>query len=486
MLTHKLSIGGMTCINCQNKIEQALKRVDGVEEVSVSYKDGIARFAYDSDIVSLEKIVSIIEELDYKVLPEQQRPDIIRVISFLAIIIALFVILQQFGLLNLLVPSQLADSGMGYGMLFLVGVFTSVHCIAMCGGIGLSQCLPQVDKAKFSFLPSVLYNLGRVVSYTAVGFLLGFIGMLIGGGSEVGIPVLLQGVLKLAAGVIMVIMGINMLGIFPWLRRFNLKMPNFIAKNINTKKAKSSQPFVVGLLNGLMPCGPLQSMQILALASGNPFTGAVSMLLFSLGTTPLMLGLGTLVAALGRKFAHAVMNVGAVLVAVLGLAMLSQGGSLSGMLFPDRLLFIVIGLAVIGIAASIPVPKKIYRGVSIAVSVVAVAAAGLVLQGFEGRAAVSEGSTVQIIDGVQTVNSVLAPGQYPTVMVQAGMPVKWIINAPEGSVNGCNYKMIIRDYGIEYSFEEGENIIEFMPDTAGNVAYTCWMGMIQGTIIVTE
>ena len=209
------------------------------------------------------------------------------------------------------------------------------------------------------------------------------------------------------------------------------------------------------------------------------------MLLFSLGTTPLMLGLGTLVAALGRKFAHAVMNVGAVLVAVLGLAMLSQGGSLSGMLLPDRLLFIVIGLAVIGIAASIPVPKKIYRGVSIAVSVVVVAAAGFVLQGFEGRAAVSEGSTVQIIDGVQTVNSVLAPGQYPTFMVQAGMPVKWIINAPEGSVNGCNYKMIIRDYGIEYSFEEGENIIEFTPDKAGNVAYTCWMGMIQGTIIVT-
>ena len=101
MLTHKLSIGGMTCINCQNKIEQALKRVDGVEEVFVSYKDGTARFVYDPDIVSLEKIVGVIEELDYKVLPENQdeRPDLIRVISFLVIIIALFVILQQFGFL---------------------------------------------------------------------------------------------------------------------------------------------------------------------------------------------------------------------------------------------------------------------------------------------------------------------------------------------------------------------------------------------------
>lgn len=51
--------------------------------------------------------------------------------------------LQHSGILNLLVPSELADTGMEYGMLFLIGILTSVHCIAMCGGINLSQCIPR-------------------------------------------------------------------------------------------------------------------------------------------------------------------------------------------------------------------------------------------------------------------------------------------------------------------------------------------------------
>lgn len=76
---------------------------------------------------------------------------------------------------------------MGYGMLFVIGLITSVHCIAMCGGINLSQCVPREHPdqtgAAAALLPAVLYNLGRVISYTAIGFLLGFAGLLIGGGA---------------------------------------------------------------------------------------------------------------------------------------------------------------------------------------------------------------------------------------------------------------------------------------------------------------
>lgn len=86
-------------------------------------------------------------------------------------------------------------------------------------------------------------------------------------------------------------------------------------------------------VNGMMPCGPLQSMQIVALASANPFAGALSMLAFSLGTVPLMLGLGSFVAMLGKRLSAKVMETGAVLVVVLGLAMLSQGGNLSGLFY---------------------------------------------------------------------------------------------------------------------------------------------------------
>ena len=139
----------------------------------------------------------------------------------------------------------------------------------MCGGINLSQCIPVADddngktpKNKIIF-PSLLYNTGRVISYSVIGFLLGGMGMLLTGGGGMGIPLLLQGILKIIAGLFMVIMGINMLG---W----------------------------ITLLRKLMPCGPMQSMQIIALGSGNPVSGAAAMLMFSLGTVPLMLGFGSL------------------------------------------------------------------------------------------------------------------------------------------------------------------------------------------------
>lgn len=494
----RLRIGGMSCVNCQNKIERKLRNTTGVQKVDVSYNTGFADVVYDTDIIALKDIKAIIEKLDYEVLPEAEAPgtDVGRIVSLLVIIVSLYVMLQHLGILNLLVPGQLADTGMGYGMLFIIGLITSVHCIAMCGGINLSQCIPRGENENESssglaaFWPACLYNLGRVISYTVIGFLLGLIGMLIGGGSGTGLPALIQGIIKIIAGIFMVIMGINMLNIFPWLRRFNLRMPRSLAVKIGGKKAAGGQPLIVGLLNGLMPCGPLQSMQIVALASGSPLAGALSMFLFSLGTVPLMLGLGSLVSVLGRKFSRQVMSVGAVLIVVLGLAMLSQGGSLSGLLLPDRLFVLVIMLCVIGVAASIPFNRKLYRAVSITAVIVVMIGGGFVWNCLNETADLNEADVaaenIEIVEGVQVINSTLASGRYPNITVQAGTPVKWVIDAPAGTINGCNYKMLLTEYGIEHEFTEGENIIEFTPEKSGTVQYTCWMGMIRGNIFVTD
>lgn len=496
-VTKRVRIGGMTCVNCQNKIEQKLRTTAGVKGAVVSYQTGMAEITYDNDLIHLNDIISVIEKLDYKVLPEEQseKTDIGRTVCLLVIIVALYMLLQRSGILNLLVPSRLADTKMGYGMLFVIGLITSVHCIAMCGGINLSQCIPQrgMENSKnglAAFFPSVFYNLGRVISYTGIGFVLGLLGMLLGGGAGTGLSVFSQGILKLIAGTFMVIMGINMLGIFPWLRRIGLRMPKSLAVKINRQKWKSRQPFFIGLLNGLMPCGPLQSMWIVALASGNPFAGALSMFLFSLGTVPLMLGLGSIVAALGKKFTRKVMTVGAVLVVVLGLAMLSQGGSLSGLLSPEQLLVLVVIFAAAGVAADIPFKKAVWRAAGVAgmlVILLTVGTAGMQRNTFtEQENPGSDGEETEIVDGVQVVNSTLTLGRYPNITVQAGTKVKWIIDAPEGSINGCNYKMIIRDLGIEHTFTQGENVIEFTPVKAGTISYSCWMGMIYGNIFVTE
>jgi plastocyanin domain-containing protein len=92
----------------------------------------------------------------------------------------------------------------------------------------------------------------------------------------------------------------------------------------------------------------------------------------------------------------------------------------------------------------------------------------------------------RIENGVQIVNSTLSGGRYPAITVQRGIPVKWTIDAPAGSINGCNNRLIIREYGIEHRFTPGENVIEFTPARTGRFSYSCWMGMIRSSITVVE
>ncbi|MDR1603467.1 MAG: sulfite exporter TauE/SafE family protein [Gracilibacteraceae bacterium] len=439
----RLHIGGMTCVNCRNKIEKRLRAAAGVLEAEVSYGAATADVTYDGEAITLGEIKAAIAGLGYEVSAGAPRAaaDSNRTFGLLIMIAALFMLLQQFGLLNLLAPSRLADAQTGYVMLFVIGLVTSVHCLAMCGGINLSQCIPpggSGGEGRLAALrPAFLYNLGRVASYTVVGFIVGALG------SVLAFSDVFQGGLKLVAGLFMIIMGVNMLGIFPALRRFVPTGPKVLAGKIHAEKSKSNSPLIIGLLNGLMPCGPLQAMQIYALSTGSALAGALSMFLFSLGTVPLMFGLGALSAILSKKFTRKVMTAGAVLVVVLGLSMLSQGWNLSGLELP-----------------------------------------ALALRNANTQSAYAAQPT--IVDGVQLINSTLSSGKYPVITVQAGTPVRWVIDAPQGSINGCNNRMLIREYGIEHSFRTGENIIEFTPAEAKTVRYSCWMGMIRGTINVIE
>jgi sulfite exporter TauE/SafE/copper chaperone CopZ len=457
-MTHRvLRIGGLTCTNCQNKIERKLTRTPGIESVRVSYSAGTADVTFDETRLSQSDICAVVEKLGYEVLSRNARESTAwRTVAILIIIAALYMLLSHFGVLTWLTPNKLADTSMSYGMLFIIGLITSVHCVAMCGGINLSQSIPaQPQNAnigakpgksaaptiKSAVTPTLLYNLGRVISYTAVGFIVGALG------SVITFSPTAQGVLKLIAGVFMIIMGVNMLGIFPQLRKIMPRLPRSFTRRLNSgiSSGASKRPLIVGLLNGLMPCGPLQSMQIYALSTGNPVLGALSMFLFALGTVPLMFGLGSVVSALGHKFAKRVMTVGAVLVAVLGLAMLSQGWTLTGVRAPS-------------LAPPPAVTEEYDSG--------------------------STGTSPSVVDGVQLVSSTLKSGAYPTITVQSGTPVKWTITAPDGSINGCNKSLYIPEYGIEYAFAPGENVIEFTPDETGTFLYSCWMGMIRGTINV--
>jgi plastocyanin domain-containing protein len=191
-------------------------------------------------------------------------------------------------------------------------------------------------------------------------------------------------------------------------------------------------------------------MQLYALSTGSPIRGGISMFLFCLGTIPLMFALGAaggiLSGVKGQVFSRRVMYVGAILVAAMGLAMFTNGWNLTGFGNPLNRIAALVN----------PASASQKNGLF----------------------------TPVIRDGVQIVNSTLLPGRYPAIVVQQGIPVRWTINASQGSINGCNYYFIIREYGIEHTFKPGENVIEFLPEKAGRFPYSCWMGMIRSSITV--
>ncbi|MDR2468058.1 MAG: sulfite exporter TauE/SafE family protein [Spirochaetaceae bacterium] len=471
LTTQTIRIGGMTCINCQNRIENKLKSIAGVQDAQVDYNTGTAAVSWNQTALTFNEIKTAIEELDYKVLDEKTTPPFAEITGTLVIIIALFILLRGLGLGALTSAFPLAEAGMSYGMLFIIGLITSVHCIAMCGGINLSQTLggglgaPPPGRGAAQdphsgagvrgaspplsiLLPSFLYNGGRVISYTAVGALAGALG------GAITVSGRFQGIVQIAAGVFMVIIGANMLGVFPALRRFVPRMPQFFAHKIHAQKSGNKHPLVIGLLNGLMPCGPLQAMQIYALSTGSPLAGGFSMFLFALGTVPLMFGMGALSSFLsggtrGRAFTRHVLKAGAILVTVMGMMMFSYGWGLSGFNFD-----FIDKTAIWPDATS------------------------------SGMGADGGVFTPVIENGVQIVKSTLLPGRYPAITVQQGIPVHWTINAPAESINGCNNRMIIREYNIEHRFTAGDNIIEFIPERTGKFPYSCWMGMIRSSITV--
>jgi sulfite exporter TauE/SafE/copper chaperone CopZ len=455
MKTATIRIVGMTCANCQNRIEKKLKNLAGVLEVAVSFSTGTAAITYDASTLTLKEITEVIGTLGYQVLDGKPKIDAPRIAGTAILILSLYMLLQGLGVSALAGAFPLAEAGMGYGMVFVIGLITSVHCVAMCGGINLSQCIPhraarsEGGRRWDTLLPGILYNGGRAISYTTVGIVVGALGQVLTVSGR------FQGAVQLAAGVFMVSMGLNMLGIFQGslgtaLRRFNLRLPAIFTKKIDAQKAGNKSPLVIGLLNGFMPCGPLQAMQLYALSTGSPVAGGISMFLFSMGTIPLMFGIGALSSVLSRKFTLRVMQIGAVLVTVLGMTMFTNGWNLAGINFNP--------------ATSI----------------------SAAFNPFAPSGGPADAGTFEpvIENGYQIVNSSLSGGRYPAITVQQGIPVKWTITAPEGNINGCNNRMIIREYRIEHRFQPGENVIEFTPDKTGRFPYSCWMGMIRSSITV--
>jgi len=199
---------------------------------------------------------------------------------------------------------------------FVIGLLGSFHCIGMCGPIVLS--LPADKFSKWSFVSGrLLYNSGRIITYMFLGAAFGLLG------NRLNLFGFQQAV-SIAVGIII------LFGVFGglYLKKYNMlnsvqsRIISFIKRSLNInfdRKSKSSY-LVTGIVNGILPCGFVYIGLSGALASGEFTTGALYMLMFGLGTFPLMFGIsifGNFIGLNFRKFIRKLIPAFAVILAVL-------------------------------------------------------------------------------------------------------------------------------------------------------------------------
>lgn len=445
MRTRKLSIGGMQCRGCALAIEQAVAALPGVRKARADYEAGELRVTFDLSRTSPARVAEAVEARGYACSPARPARSWLRtLVRGLALLLAMAAIA---GLLA--EGDRLAEHfhlprferGMSYGLLFLVGLFTGFHCVGMCGGFVVGYTARSAAQGKHrSILPHALYGFGKTLSYTLLGGLFGLLGSFIAFTPEI------RGYAAATAGVFLVLFGINMLDWFPALHRVGPRMPRFLGRFVGTEARRRKSPFLLGLLNGLMiACGPLQAMYVMAAGTGSVLEGARLLLVFGLGTLPLMFGFGLLAGAVSGRITHRLLKASALLVVALGLIMLNRGLVLAGSGYDFR------NLAALAASHLDRLGEKI-----------APPAAG-------------ESQVIRM--------TVTGKGYAPDRFVlKQGVPVRWIIEGRE--LNYCNHRIVVPALGLEFDLKPGANIVEFTPKAPGVIPWSCWMGMIQGSFVV--
>ncbi|PJZ79063.1 sulfite exporter TauE/SafE family protein [Leptospira neocaledonica] len=182
---------------------------------------------------------------------------------------------------------------------FLNGLTGSFHCLGMCGPLAgsLNLSLSPTDKKESPVLLQILYNLGRLVSYSSIGLGFGFLGKITNQSFSLLLPAQ-EFAAWFGVGFIL-LFGVSILFQKDWTqnRFFSKTFSKVGSKLLKMRENKSPSNrlgigFVFGMLTGFLPCGILYPAFVMAFATGSPAFGALSMFFFFLGTFPLLFGFG--------------------------------------------------------------------------------------------------------------------------------------------------------------------------------------------------
>lgn len=288
MKTYTFHATGMHCASCPVLIKSELEDIQEVSTAKASLKHNSVEVTGDFGDKTLEHIALDLNEIlkphGYSLSTEKQRHQVkwsefTVAIPIAGAFVALFIILQKLGIVNLVTTSNVT-----YGTAFVIGLIASVStCMAVVGGLVLSMSA-NFAKEGDKIRPQVLFHVGRLVSFFFLGGVIGLLGSAFQLGSSGTF------VLSFLVALILLVLGLNLLDVFPWMKRLQPTLPGFISKHINGLKKVNHilTPVLIGVATFFLPCGFTQSMQIYALTTGSFWTGAFTMTAFALGTLPVL------------------------------------------------------------------------------------------------------------------------------------------------------------------------------------------------------
>ncbi|MCV6607052.1 MAG: sulfite exporter TauE/SafE family protein [Campylobacterales bacterium] len=176
------------------------------------------------------------------------------------------------------------------------------HCIGMCGGIVIAYSASKVDNTNqklTQILSHLSYSFGRITTYVALGVFFGYLG------SIVAFNNVTNGILYFIAGTFMVLAGLSLIGKFQFLTLIEHSVSNrqWYKRTFTYLLKSKTVPsfFLLGMLNGLLPCGFVYFFAITAASTADPFLGGLVMAVFGLSTLPAMFSLGYFVGFLKQQ-----------------------------------------------------------------------------------------------------------------------------------------------------------------------------------------
>ncbi len=450
-------ISGMHCRSCEILMEEKLSEISKIKKIKADCKKGTAEIFFESQKPNMEEVKKAIEAIGYKLGTAEKKPLLSRNVGDYkdlmmagVVLFVLYILAKGVGLTDINVGAGSNPSSLG--VVFLVGITAGIStCMALVGGLILgisarhSEKHPEASPMQ-RFRPHLFFNFGRIAGYAALGGILGMVG------SAFQFSGLTLGILTIAIGIVMLSLGLKLIGIFPRMEKGGLTLPksisNFLGIKNNTKEYSHKNSFVMGALTFFFPCGFTQAMQLYAVSTGSFSEGALIMGMFALGTAPGLLGVGGLASSVKGVFAKRFFKFAGILVIFLAMFNITNGFNLTGWQVPT----------------------------------------------FKTQNSTDNNKTknqvsdpnVTMENGVQIVRmKEISNGYSPNkITIKKGVPVKWVIDAQ--APYSCASSLVVPSLKIQKNLKAGENIIEFTPEKAGKIAFSCSMGMYTGSFNVVE